>query len=528
MKNTRQKRIRLWRKKLQFRILNFSLKFFIFHFSFLVFTTGAFAEVKDADLAGAWYPASGKALSAQLESYLNKATPSEISGKLIGVIAPHAGYAYSGPVAAYSFKAVNFKDVKTAVIVGFSHRKRYSGTAVLDAEGFRTPLGVAKIDRAITKALVAHSEKIYPYPKAFEEENSVEMEIPFLQMFSADIKVVLIAIGDQSRENCRALGRALGYVLKNKENVLLIASTDMCHYEPYEQVNEIDAATISVIEEFDPDEFYRRSRAAGHRLLCGYGAVYATMVAAKELGANKIEILKYANSGDTSGNRNSVVGYLSAAFVESEVRSQKSEVRGQRSEVRSQRSEVRRGKDMLNDAEKKKLLKLARDTINHYLKTGKKPEVKENDPVLNEEMGAFVTLHKHGDLRGCIGNIAGEGPLYLTVRDMAIQAAFSDRRFPPVSQREMKDIDIEISALSPLEKIEDPEKIIMGRHGVIVKSGFRSGVYLPQVATETGWTREEFMSSLCAHKAGLPADAWKTGDCEIYIFTAEVFGEKDE
>ena len=182
---------------------------------------------------------------------------------------------------------------------------------------------------------------------------------------------------------------------------------------------------------------------------------------------------------------------------------------------------------MLNKEQKQKILKLARDSIAYYLKTGKRLEVKESDIVLNKEMGAFVTLHKNGSLRGCIGNIIGRGPFYLTVRDMAVASAVEDPRFSKVASKETDEIDIEISALSQLEKIDDPKKIEVGKHGVLVKQGFQSGVYLPQVAKETGWTRDEFMTSLCGEKAGIDPDAWKRGECEIYIFTAEVFGEKE-
>lgn len=183
---------------------------------------------------------------------------------------------------------------------------------------------------------------------------------------------------------------------------------------------------------------------------------------------------------------------------------------------------------MLNKEERKKLLTLARDTIINYLKTGKVPEVKDVDSFSKKDMGAFVTLHKNGQLRGCIGNLIAKGPLYLAVRDMAIEAATSDPRFSSVKLEEMSDVDIEISALSPMEKIEDYKKIEIGKHGVLVKSGFVSGVYLPQVANEAGWSLEEFMDSLCGEKAGLEKDAWKKGTCEMYIFTAEVFGEKGE
>jgi len=161
-----------------------------------------------------------------------------------------------------------------------------------------------------------------------------------------------------------------------------------------------------------------------------------------------------------------------------------------------------------------------------YVKTGERLRIKEADPVLNKELGVFVTLHKHGQLRGCIGSIIGKGPLYLTVRDMAIESSTTDPRFAKISESELKDVDIEISVLSELEKISDPNLIKMGKHGVLVRGPGGGGVFLPQVAVETGWSRDEFMNNLCSRKAGLPEDAWKKGGCEIYIYTAEVFGEK--
>ena len=181
---------------------------------------------------------------------------------------------------------------------------------------------------------------------------------------------------------------------------------------------------------------------------------------------------------------------------------------------------------LLNDTQKKKLLEIARATLETYIRKGEIPELKVDDAVLNKELGAFVTLHKNGQLRGCIGNIIGRGPLSETIKNMAVAASTKDPRFPRVTEDELNDIDIEISVLSPMQKIDDPSTIIMGKHGVIVKSGFDSGVFLPQVATETGWDRETFMNNLCAHKAGLPANAWKTGKCEISVFTAKVFKEK--
>lgn len=182
---------------------------------------------------------------------------------------------------------------------------------------------------------------------------------------------------------------------------------------------------------------------------------------------------------------------------------------------------------MLNKNQKARLIEIARSSIEYYLKFGKKIEVSDSDPLLTKEMGAFVTLHESGQLRGCIGNIVGRQPLYLTIRDMAVEAAVGDPRFMPVKLSELKDIELEISVLSELELVPSADKIQLGKHGVLVKRGFSSGVFLPQVATETGWSKEEFLSHLCADKAGLAADAWKDKATQMYIFSAEVFSEKE-
>jgi AmmeMemoRadiSam system protein A len=183
---------------------------------------------------------------------------------------------------------------------------------------------------------------------------------------------------------------------------------------------------------------------------------------------------------------------------------------------------------MLNNQQKTKLLEIARASINKYLETGKKMELSENDPVLKQEMGAFVTLNKAGELRGCIGNLVASQPLYLTVRDMAVEAAVDDPRFPQLTLSGLKDVEIEISVLSPLQRVDSAQSIELGKHGVLVRKGYQSGVFLPQVATETGWSKEEFLNNLCAHKAGIAADAWKDKDTQLYVFTAEILSEKEE
>jgi len=279
----------------------------------------------------------------------------------------------------------------------------------------------------------------------------------------------------------------------------------MYHGYNWQEAEGVDRDTLTFLTNMDAEGLYYGLRDEKLQLCGGFGVVSA-LVLAKELGHNKTVLLDYTNSAQVTGKKTKgiwTVGYSSLVI------------------------DAEKGKkDMLNKEQRIKLLTLARKSIETYLATGEKLQVSEIDPVLTKEMGAFVTLNEHGDLRGCIGNMFGTEPLYLTIRDMAIESATQDPRFAPVESAELKDIEIEISVLSPMEKVKDASSIQLGVHGVMVKRGFRSGVFLPQVATETGWSKEEFLSNLCAHKAGLPPDAWKDKSTELFVFSAEVFSEK--
>lgn len=178
----------------------------------------------------------------------------------------------------------------------------------------------------------------------------------------------------------------------------------------------------------------------------------------------------------------------------------------------------------LSEMEKKALLAIARKTIDARLTGRPMPEFQLVSEVLKEKKGAFVTLKKHDHLRGCIGYIEARKPLYRTVREMALAAAFDDPRFPPLKTDELKNVTIEISILSPLKEVKDIGEITVGVHGLYITKGFHSGLLLPQVATEYGWDRLTFLQETC-YKAGLQRDAWKEKDAIVYIFSAEVIGE---
>jgi uncharacterized protein len=181
---------------------------------------------------------------------------------------------------------------------------------------------------------------------------------------------------------------------------------------------------------------------------------------------------------------------------------------------------------MLTKSEKKELLSIARESLAYYLQNGKIKDFSVSNEKLKRKQGAFVTLENHGELRGCIGYIVGVKPLYETVAEMAVNAGTRDTRFYPVKAKELTEISFEISVLTPFEKIDSPEQVVVGKHGLYIKKGFYSGLLLPQVATEYKWDKYEFLKHVC-QKAGLPDDAWKTGS-ELYVFSADVFNEEDE
>jgi AmmeMemoRadiSam system protein B/AmmeMemoRadiSam system protein A len=492
--------------------LDFMRKCLFFTCALLFFLSlPCFAQsIKKPVVSGAFYPDSPKILAERVKQFLDWAEIEKKDEPILALISPHAGYDYSGRVAAYGYKAIKGEPIRTVVIIGPSHYEYFEGISVYPQGAWQTPLGNVSVDTELAEALIQYHPQISFYEPAFLKEHSLEVQLPFLQIVLDEFKIVPIVLGKLSYENCQLLSSALLEYTKEREDVLIVASTDMSHYHSYDEANKIDNLTIKELKQFNPQQLYYKLVTEDCEL-CGGAAVITALLYAQARGANEIEILKYANSGDISGDKTRVVGYLSAAIYRPAGREKMDD----------------KSQDMLNEQQKKRLLEIARQTINEYVASGKKKDFQEKDPILLKTMGAFVTIHNQGRLRGCIGNIIGQQELYLTVRDMAIEAATADPRFPAVSEGELKDIDIEISVLSEPKKVEDAKEIKMGAHGVIVKRGFASGVFLPQVATETGWSREEFLSNLCSHKAGLAPDAWKDKGTELYSFTAQVFGERE-
>ncbi|MGC8719766.1 MAG: AmmeMemoRadiSam system protein B [Thermodesulforhabdaceae bacterium] len=462
-------------------------------------------RVRKSVIAGTWYPGNPETLKREIGRYLNKASVEPITGVLKGLVVPHAGYIYSGWVAAYAYKLLEKTPRHRVIIVAPSHHAYFHGASVYTSGGYETPLGIVPLDREIIDGLLKASPIVKDLPEAHLKEHSLEIQLPFLQVIlENNIRLTPIVMGVQTYETCEALAKAIVKVIRDKDDVILIASSDLSHYHSEKEANELDRRVIEKILAFDPaglmDEIKK-----GRCEACGAGPIATVMLACKELGATRASVLKYATSADVTGDRSAVVGYLAAAFVDNPGHGKKV------------------GVDLgLSDEEKRILKELAYATIKAKLEGKPLPSIPNPKGKLLERRGAFVTIHKNNQLRGCIGYVEGHRPLWETVRDMAIHAAFHDPRFPALSPQEFPFIDIEISVLTPLERLKDISDIEIGKHGLVVRKGFYSGLLLPQVAAEYGWDRETFLEWTC-RKAGLPPDAWKSNDVEIYIFSADVF-----
>ena len=484
--------------------------------------------IKYPELAGTWYPGNEADLRSMIGGFMDRADVPTIDGRIVGIISPHAGLVHSGPTAAYGYKLF-LDDIEryrgsTIIMIGPNHRNRgFSGISVWARGKWASPLGTTPIDEALADSILEELGDYGGFEKSiYRQENSLEVQLPFIQyVFGDDVKIVPILFGLQTLQASRALADIL-IEHSERKDIIIVASSDLSHYHDLGTANGLDAEFIDAVTKWDVDSLVSRLRS--HRCeACGFGAVLTLMMSAAAFGADTAIGLNHSTSADgPSGDPSSVVGYFSGAFVDTTKGSSQKIERGQSKESPSD------WEYSLTEKEKLYLLKLARKTIEDYVKNGVVYEPpKPDDPKLAEDGAVFVTLHREGMLRGCIGQMIPQGPLYLAVRDMAISAATRDHRFRPVSEDELDKIDIEISVLSPMHPIDDWHKIELGHHGVWLRKGYHSGVFLPQVGRETGWTLEMFLEELSSQKAGLPRNAYKDPDTKLFIFTVVEFDEPE-
>ncbi|MGB8261968.1 MAG: AmmeMemoRadiSam system protein B [Terracidiphilus sp.] len=473
-------------------------------------------KVRQAAVAGAFYPADPAALSAMIDDLLAHVTAPPVTEPILSVVAPHAGYQYSGPVAAYTYAALKSRKFARVVVIAPSHYEAFDYTSVYDGDAYATPLGQVPIDKAFAAELTKMNSSIRLSthghdPTAQGGEHAVEVQLPWLQKVLGNFTLVPIVMGDQSYESSRALGVALEKLIKKDgkpEETLVLASSDLSHYHTYEEAERIDHKTLGALESWD---YFSMSRNFQSRIweACGGAPIVAAMIYAERMGANQARVLRYANSGDVTGDKSRVVGYSADIFVKAKAKDAKAAEKP----------------FALTDAEKSELLALARKSVEHAVEHREAYDAPASlSETLNQERGAFVTLTEGGNLRGCIGYTAPIKPLYITVRDTATYAALRDPRFQPVSSSELPRLEYEISVLSPLRRVTDVEQIKVGEHGLLMKNGDSEGLLLPQVPVEQHWDRHTFLDETC-RKAGLPRNCWKDEETDIFSFTAVVFHE---
>lgn len=468
--------------------------------------TALAGRVRPSALAGSWYPADPVELAAMVDGFLEAVGP--VDGDPIALVVPHAGYVYSGPVAAHGFKQLEGGETDVAVIIASDHQSPLSNPISVWAEGgFETPLGVVPVDAELAEALVAADPRIKSDPAPHQAEHPIEIELPFLQRVCPGCRIVPVLMGTDDQETVEALADALLEVLPGRRAVV-IASSDLSHYPGYAEARAVDGATLAAIETGDParvretiDGLMEAGISNLATCACGQGPILVAMRVAPGSGADTVSVLRYANSGDSPyGDQDQVVGYGAVMFWEYDP-------------------------PELTPTQQDELLGLARTAIAHYLETGQLPDYESDDPALTRHSAAFVTLEKANELRGCIGHVSADTALHQVVQELAVSAATSDPRFPPLTAEELDEVNVEISVLSPMRRLTDTQQIEIGTHGLVILQNGRQGVLLPQVPVDEGWDREEFLEHLCI-KANLAPDCW-TDQPTLYSFTAAVFGEKE-
>lgn len=466
-------------------------------------------------VAGQFYSSSPLQLKADLSVLFKNAAPMQ-SKNVLAVISPHAGYVFSGEVAASSFNQVEpgakFDNV---FILASSHRMSFNGASIYTLGNYVTPLGTVRVNLELAKKLAEENPVFSTSKEPHIYEHSLEVQLPFLQYhLENEFTIIPIILGTQDASTCEKIGKALKPYLR--EGNLFVISTDFSHYPTYEDATEVDHVTAKAIARNSPGfllETLANNDDKGYdnlaTSLCGWTSVLSLLYMTEGREDLQYRLIEYKNSGDSKlyGDKDRVVGYCSIVLEQNKTQENNSYY--------------------LSAEEKADLLNYARSTITEYVNHGKSPELDKSKLTdhITQPCGAFVTLRKEGQLRGCIGRFEAVEPLYEVVRQMAISAATQDYRFPPVTPDEINELDIEISVLTPMKKISSIDEIELGRHGIYIKKGFASGTFLPQVATETGWTLEEFLGHCAKDKAHIGWDGWK--DAEIYTYEAYVFSETD-
>jgi AmmeMemoRadiSam system protein B/AmmeMemoRadiSam system protein A len=434
--------------------------------------------IRKPAVSGQFYPESPSQLKTSIQQFIDKRV---LKKEVIGLLLPHAGYIYSGSVVGAAISRTKFKD--TFIIIGPNHTGMGKPWSIMTRGAWQTPLGEARIDSELARHILTTSHYLEEDHAAHQYEHSIEVQLPFLQYIRPDIEFVPIILAYSSDIIYKEVGKEIAKAIKdlNKEAVI-IASSDMTHYEQQESAKQKDNQAIEAILNLDEDELLKRINEF-NITMCGYAPAVSLLSAAKELGANEAELVRYQTSGDISGNYSSVVGYAGVMIMEMSP-----------------------------------LAKLARETVETFIKEGETPIPQELTPEMRQEAGVFVSIHKFNELRGCIGtfeptkkNIAEE------IITNAISSATKDPRFPPIAPSELKDLNYVVDILSKPEPIESKNQLDPKKYGVIVECDFRRGLLLPDLE---GVDSADFQVAICCQKAGIaPSEPIKLYRFEVKRYT---------
>jgi len=469
--------------------------------------------------AGRFYPADKLTLTKELARLFESCKKASGSWDVRAIISPHAGYIFSGKIAAAAYSAIPKNKVyKNIFIIGSSHVMYFDGASVYNSGDFITPLGKVSVNKEIANKLIL-SNKVFNFPaNAHLQEHSIEVQLPIIQYyFKYYPMVVPVIIGTDDENTVKKIAEALRPWFTSEN--LFVISSDFSHYPGYKDAVETDSFTAMSIVSGSPKTFLKTLSTNTQKQIpglatsmCGWTSGLTLLYLAEGNKNLEIKFIDYSNSGDSpNAGKDEVVGYNALAMIEKE-----------HNEVPLAKSD---NSFSFNDAEKKQLFTIVKNSISSKLYDDKKFVIEEKSVSgnLKKPMGAFVTLKINGALRGCIGRFISSEPLFTVVQESAVSSAFEDPRFSPLTKEEFKKTDIEITVLGPLRKINDISEIVLGKHGIYIKKGYKSGTMLPQVATENGWTVEEFLGFTSREKADLGWDGWK--DAEIFIYEGVVLEE---
>ncbi|MBU2520917.1 MAG: AmmeMemoRadiSam system protein B [Proteobacteria bacterium] len=492
---------------------NSAIKLFaIFCMTSVFCINGALADdIRRPVVAGSFYPSNQSELIQTIDSLADRAKNTQVkipSGKYLkALILPHAGYPCSGLTAAHASLVLSEKQFDKVILLGPDHHIGLINGAISDVSAYQTPLGTVKLHKDAAK-LRNQSELFNSNKSSDLREHSLEVLLPFLQHYLKEFEIIPIVI---SQGDIDGITNEINMFID--QNTLVVASSDLSHYQQYDLAVETDKETIKMILNLDADKLMK-----GYNYACGKVPILVLVSLARQYGWQPV-LLHYSNSGDTCGGRSKVVGYAAIAFYGDKY-------------MEDKKSEVRK----FSDSQGQVLVRLARHTLmkklNKKIDTVEAETLEEalKEDCFQEHFGTFVTLKINGQLRGCIGNITASESLKEGVKRNTISAAFHDPRFSPLRDEELEHVDIEVSILTQPEplKYRDGDDLIaklrVNVDGVIIQKGFAGATFLPQV-----WKQlprpEEFLSHLCM-KAGMSAEAWRNDKLEVKIYQVQYFDEE--